>query len=151
MLDRHAEFNKHAQRRLAEHLKPIHFLLVDWSPEARYDGAPRWPVETILSRIIEQTALGASQSGATPSQTVPPRIEFADWMVASQRAIVRQVLFTEYVNCINWPMSDKLRWLLRHRKIRMSDTAYNRNLNTAREGCHVLCRTYGRMLHIDIV
>jgi hypothetical protein len=150
MLDRNSEFNKHAQRRMDEHFKPIHILLVEWSSEARHDGAPRWPAETILARIIADTALGAAQAGG-PSLPVPRRIEFADWAVAQLREIKRKVLFCEYVNCVCWAPDRKRQWLRSRYGIRMSASSYTNNLNTAREIVFTLCRTHGRMLNINIV
>jgi len=144
MLDVHAEFNKHAQRRLEEHLKPIDTLLVKWSPEARHDGAPRWPAETMLSRIIDQTALGASQSGAASSLAAPLDVEFADWAVAQLREMKRKVIYAEYVNCVGWSVERK------RRRLGISAAGWDRNLNGAREIIYTLCRTYGRILNLDI-
>lgn len=145
MLDRIREFNKHQQRRMDEHLKPIDTLLMKWAPEARHDGAPRWPASTMLGRIIEQGAQGASQSGTSIGLTAPLDIEFADWAVAQLRDIKRQVIYVEYVNCVGWSVERK------RRKIGMSENSWKRNLNGAREIIYTLCGTYGQILNLEIV
>lgn len=144
MLDRHVEFSKHAQRRMDDHLKPIDTLLMRWAPEARHDGAPRWPAATMLGRIISQGAQGASQSGASVSLAVPLDIEFADWSVAQLRDMKRKVIYVEYVNCIGWSVDRK------RRHLGISENGWKRNLNGAREIIYTLCRTYGRILNLEI-
>jgi hypothetical protein len=144
-LDRYAEFNKYAQRRMADHLKPIDSLLMKWAPEARHDGAPRWPTETMLARIINQTALGASQSGAQKTMDAPIDVEFADWAVASLREDQREVIFGEYVKYPGWSVERK------SMRLGMREGQWTAKLKEAREGVYLLCRTYGRMLNLEIV
>lgn len=140
-VDVYFEANRHAQRRLEEHLKPIDTLLTKWAPEARYDGAPRWPAATALSRIIEQGA-GASQSGAQ-ILTVAADVAFADWSVSQLRELKRLVIYAEYVQLAGWSADRKSRHL------NISRATWDRSLNTAREIVFTLCRTYGRMLNIE--
>jgi hypothetical protein len=145
MLDRYIEFNKHAQRRMDEHLKPIDSLLMKWAPEARHDGAPRWPNETMLKRIIDQTALGASQSGAQRALDAPADVEFADWAVASLLPDQREVIYAEYVKYAGWSVERK------SARVGMKAGQWAITLKEARGGVYLLCRTYGRMLHLEIV
>jgi hypothetical protein len=145
ILDRHTEFNRHAQRRLEEHLKPIDALLTKWAPEARHDGAPRWPASTMLGRIIEQGSQGASQSGASLTLAAPIDVEFADWAVAQLRDVKRQVIYVEYVNYAGWSTARK------RRVLNMSESGWKRNLNGAREIIYTLCQTYGAILNLEIV
>lgn len=140
-IDGHLEQNRHAQRRMEEHLKPIDTLLIKWAPEARFDGAPRWPSQTALSRIIEQGA-GASQSGAQVL-TVPADVEFADWAVSHLRELKRRVIYAEYVQLTGWSVDRK------SRQLGISATAWDRSLCNAREIIYTLCRTYGRMLSVQ--
>lgn len=144
MVDVHAEANRYAQRRLEDHLKPINELLIEWAPEARFDGAPRWPSATALSRIIEQGA-GASQRGSAQALAVPARIEFADWTVSQLRELKRTVIYAEYVQLVGWPADRKCR------HIGVSRATWDRSLNNAREIVFTLCRTYGRIFHIEFI
>jgi hypothetical protein len=139
------EETRQAQRRLAPHLKPIDALLMKWAPEARHDGAPRWPVETMLSRIIDQTALGASQSGSGASLAAPADVEFADWAVSSLMPDQREVIFAEYVKYSGLSVARKCS------KLGMTEGYWTATLKEARGGVYLLCKTYGRMLHLEIV
>lgn len=126
MLDRHVEFTKHAQRRMDEDFKPIDDLLVKWAKEANYDGAPRWPAQTMLGRIIVQGMQGASQSGS-PAAVLPRDVEIIDWCVAQLRDMKRKVIFVEYVQGPGWSKARK------RARLHMSPAAWDRNLNGARE------------------
>lgn len=137
--------NRQAQRRMLPHLKPIDALLMKWAPEARHDGAPRWPAETMLARIINQTALGASQSGASVSLAAAADVEFADWAVSSLLPDQRIVIFAEYVKFPGWPVARK------SARIGLTEGQWTITLKEARGGVYLLCKTYGRMLHLEIV
>lgn len=142
--DIHIESNRYTQRRLEDHLKPIDALLIKWAPEARHDGAPRWPASTALARIIEQGA-GASQSGKGQILSAPADVEFCDWAVSQLRELKRLVIYAEYVQLVGWSADRKSRHL------GVSRATWDRSLNNAREIVFTLCRTYGRMLHMEIV
>lgn len=103
------EATRQAQRRMAPHLKPIDSMLILWAPEARFDGAPRLPAETILHKLIEEGSTGAGHHG-TPGQL--PRefhIEFTDWAVSLMPEANRRVIFAEYVHFPSWPAERKAR------------------------------------------
>lgn len=138
-----AEETRQAMRRMAPHLKPIDSMLILWAPEARFDGAPRWPAETMLHRIIEQGAMGASQSGARPMLSAASYIEFADWAVSQLVEIQRRVVYAEYVQLSGWPNERKAR------HIGLSHSAWNRSLNKARDNIFTIFRIYARLLHIE--
>ena len=140
-----SEATKIAQRRMAPHLKPIDALLMKWAPEARHDGAPRWPAGTMLARIIEQGAMGASQGSKGQSLAAPSDVEFADWAVSSLMTDQREVIFAEYVKYPNWPMGRKAA------RLGMRQTDWTVKLREARGGVYLLCKTYGRMLQLEIV
>lgn len=139
-----SDINRQARRRMSPHLKPIDELLMRWAPEARSDGAPRWPVETMLARIIDQTALGASQSGSQRTLNAASAVEFADWAVASLRDVQRIVIFFEYVLCPGLPAQAK------QRRLGVNEDVWRNQLKESRECIYTLCRTYGRMLNIEI-
>lgn len=139
-----SEANRQARRRMSPHLKPIDELLMLWAPEARSDGAPRWPVETMLARIINQTALGAAQSGSQKILDAPSAIEFADWAVASLRDVQRAVILFEYVLCPGLPAQAK------QRRLGVNEDEWRNRLKESRECIYTLCRTYGRMLNVEI-
>jgi hypothetical protein len=126
IIDRHVELNRHAQRRMELDFKPIDNLLTRWGKDARHDGAPRWPVNTILGRMIEQGLTGASQIGA-PEPTVPREIQIIDWCVAQLRDMKRKVIFIDYVTHPGAPEEQK------RRRLGMSHTAWQNNLKGARE------------------
>lgn len=138
------ESSKIAQRRMAAHLKPIDALLMEWAPEARHDGAPRWPPGTMLSRIIEQGA-GASQSGGGQTLSAPGRVEFCDWAVSSLMPDQKDMIYARYVKYPEWPME---RIAVR---LGMKEGYLATVLKEARGGVYLLCKTYGRMLHLEIV
>jgi hypothetical protein len=145
MPDLATEQTRYAQRRMAEHLKPIDALLTKWAPEARHDGAPRWPAATMLARIIEHGPNGASQSGRGVSLAAPHDVEFADWAVSSLLPMQRHVIFAEYVHFPGWSAARKSTML------RMSEAYWHTTLKEARGGVYLLCETYGRMLKLEIV
>lgn len=103
------EATRQAQRRMAPHLKPIDSMLILWAPEARFDGAPRLPSETILKRIIDQGAMGAGQHSNRGQLPREFHIEFADWAVSLMPEQNKRVIFTEYVHCPTWPAERKAR------------------------------------------
>jgi len=140
-----SEASKIAQRRMAPHLKPIDALLMKWAPEARHDGAPRWPAGTMLARIIEHGPNGASQSGQGQSLAAPSDVEFADWAVSSLMPDQRDVIFAEYVKYPSWPPDRKAQ------RLGMRRTSWDITLKEARGGVYLLCKTYGRMMHLEIV
>jgi hypothetical protein len=140
-----SEETRQAQRRMLPHLKPIDAMLMRWAPEARHDGAPRWPAETMLKRIIDQTALGASQTGGRQALDAPADVEFADWAVSSLLPDQRVVIFAEYVHFPGWPVTRKCA------RVGLTEGQWTITLKEARGGVYLLCKTYGRMLHLEIV
>jgi hypothetical protein len=131
------EATRQAQRRMAPHLKPIDAMLILWAPEARFDGAPRLPSETILHKLMEEGSTGAGHHG-TPRQL--PRefhIEFADWAVSLMPEITRRVIFAEYVHFPSWPAERKAR------SIGMATTAWDKNLHEGRTVIWTLLRGFG--------
>jgi hypothetical protein len=145
MPDLYIEQNRYAQRRMADHLKPIDALLTKWAPEARHDGAPRWPAATMLARIIGQGANGASQSGASVNLAAEPVIEFIDWAVSRLMPMQRHVIFAEYVHFPGWVIGRKCAML------RMTEAQWNTTLRDARGGVYLLYTTYGHMLGLETI
>lgn len=130
------EATRQAQRRMAPHLKPIDAMLILWAPEARFDGAPRLPSETILKRLIEEGP-GAGHHGARPQLPREFHVEFADWAVSLMPEINRRVIFAEYVHFPSWPAERKAR------SIGMATTAWDKNLHEGRTVIWTLLRGFG--------
>jgi hypothetical protein len=107
-----------------------------WALEANYDGAPRLPAETMLKRIIDQTALGASQSGGEILNAAS-YVDFADWAISLLREQNRHVIYAEYVHFPAWPAERKSRHL------NMTMTAWKSSLHESREIIYSLLRAFG--------
>lgn len=130
------ESTRQAMRRMAPHLKPIDAMLTVWALEANYDGAPRLPAETMLKRIIDQTALGASQSGGVILNAAS-YVDFADWAISLLREPNRHVIYAEYVHFPSWPAERKSRHL------DMSLTGWTSTLHESRSIIYTLLRSFG--------
>lgn len=134
------ESTRRAMSRMAPHLKPIDAMLTVWALECNYDGAPRLPAETMLKRIIEQTALGAAQSGGRVVLNAASYVDFADWAVALMREQHRRVVYAEYVHFPDWPAERKCR------QIGITLTAWKSALHESRETIYYLLRGFGFQL-----
>jgi hypothetical protein len=129
---------RQAQRRMAPHLKPVDAMLILWAPEARYDGAPRLPSETILKKLIEEGSMGAGHHrGSAPQLPREFHIEFTDWSVSLMPETNRRVIFAEYVHFPSWPAERKAR------SIGMATTAWDKNLHEGRTIIWTLLRGFG--------
>lgn len=131
------ESTRQAMRRMAPHHKPIDAMLTSWALEARYDGAPRLPAETMLKRIIEQTALGASQAGGRVILNAASYVDFADWAVSLLRERNRHVVYAEYVHFPDWPAERKCR------QLDISLASWGFSLHESREIIYSLLRGFG--------
>jgi hypothetical protein len=147
MTDLQTAKNRYTERRLEDHLRPIHLALVRWAPEARHDGAPRWPDQTIIKRLIDQ-GHGASQAGAPP-MVMDREVEFTDWAVGQLGDIKRKVIYTEYVHCVGWDMSRKRGFMLKRYGVRIAVQAWREKLRTSREILYSQFKTIGAWLDLD--
>lgn len=74
----------------------VHERLEQWGRWARDSEARAWPEATLLGRVIEQGANGASQSGRPPVQ-IPDAVAIVDAAVCRLGAIDRGVVQTYYL------------------------------------------------------
>lgn len=139
-----SEATRQAQRRLDPELKPIDAMLILWAPEARYDGAPRLPAETILKKLIEEGP-GAGHQGSRAQLPRALHIEFADWAVSVMPAVNRLVIFAEYVWHPGWPAERK------SRQIGMSHSTWDKTLKAGRVSVLTLLNAFGFKLPEKIV
>ena len=132
-LDACAEFNKHAQRRMDDDLKPIDTLLSRWGREARDSGISiGWGTGTLLSRLIEEGPHGATQAGA-PTPPITRELMIVDFCVAQLREITRQVIFEEYILSPGLPVEVKVRKLSRRLRIGLREAQWGKKLAAGRE------------------
>jgi hypothetical protein len=130
-VDRHAEFNKHSQRRMREEFSKIHEIALRWGDEFRDDGAPPIP-QSVSGKISDGLSMGGSQAGC-PTPAAADDVTIFGVCVSKLSPLKRIVIQVEYAECRGWPIREKIRHLLRHHKIRMSTTSWDKNLSGARE------------------
>lgn len=122
-------FTDYARNRLREEFAPIHDIALRWGDEYRQDGSP--PVPTSIAGKMDRTY--ASALGA-PTPDAAPDVTLFGQCVAKLPAIKRMVVNVEYAECRGWPRAEKLRHLSRRYNVKMSSTAWTRNLEAARMG-----------------
>lgn len=126
-LDKHAEFNRYAQRNMDAALRPVDDRLLDWGRFAREYRLPMdWSETTWLSRVIEQGPSGAAQQTQAPI-VIPPDILAVDRAVAKLRGIYRAIIRVRYVYHPGQPVE------VQRRKLNMSEARWKSKLFTARE------------------
>jgi hypothetical protein len=74
----------------------VHERLEQWGRWAKDSEARAWPESTMLARVIEQGANGASQQGKPPVQ-IPEAVAIVDSAVSRLGAIDRGVIQTYYL------------------------------------------------------
>jgi hypothetical protein len=131
LIDTHTEFNKYADRRMRDEFKELHKVAIRWGDEKRESCAPQ-PPKSNGGKIIDQTPMGASQSGA-PTPPAPTDVEVMGLCIAKLRPIEQIVFECEYAWCFGWDKAQKLSWIKNQRKIRMSKPQYNHKLALCRE------------------
>jgi len=74
----------------------VHERLEQWGRWAKDSEANAWPKSTLLGRVIEQGANGASQQGKPPVQ-IPEPVAVVDAAVSRLGAVDRGVIQTYYL------------------------------------------------------
>lgn len=82
--------------RMDSETRLVHERLEQWGRWARDSEARTWPQSTLLGRVIEQGASGASQQGKPPVQ-IPEAVAVVDAAVSRLGAIDRGVVQTYYL------------------------------------------------------
>ena len=119
--------NRSCRRRLSKDLVVVDERLMVWGKWARNDDyGVGWPALTILGRVIEQGADGATQQGRPPI-SIPEPIAEVDAAVGRLNSDRRAVVFVRYVHFPSLAAEHQ------RSKIRMSKYRWDRNLKGARE------------------
>lgn len=74
----------------------VHERLEQWGRWAKDSEAKAWPESTLLGRVIEQGASGASQQGRPPVQ-IPEAVAIVDAAVSRLAVVDRSVIQTYYL------------------------------------------------------
>jgi hypothetical protein len=141
--DNHVDVNKRRYSRMDERFRVVDEQLRELAKHRRADGAPPVPVSS-LGKVIEQTPLGASQSGHQAS--LPEDCALTDFCVAQLPAIKRLVHDAEYDHCVGQSKEEKRYYLKRKHGVRMSNTAWDHNLQGVREMVMVLRKSIVKLL-----
>lgn len=146
LLDNHVDLNKRRFSRMDEKFRITDQQLRDLARHRRADGAPPRPVSS-LGKVIDETPLGASQAGH--QAPLPEDCALTDFCVAQLPDIKRMVHDVEYDYCVGQTKEQKRKFLVRNHGIRMSNTAWDHNLQGVREMVMVLRKSIVKMLAED--
>jgi hypothetical protein len=141
--DNHVDLNKRRYSRMDDKYKIVDEQLRDLARHRRSSAAPPAPVSS-LGKVIEQTPLGASQSGH--QAPLPEDCALTDFCVAQLPSIKRLVHDAEYDHCVGQSKEVKRAYLKRYHGIKMSNSAWDTNLQGVREMVMVLRKSVMKML-----
>ena len=95
--DGHDEHSRTSQRNISDELRAVDERLMAWGRWAKNDGyGVGWPAVTILGRVIEQGADGATQQGRPPI-SIPEPIAQVDAAVGKLDGTRRAIILVRYV------------------------------------------------------
>lgn len=144
--DNHIEVNKRRYSRMDPKYRDVDEQLRELAKHRRADGAPPHPVSH-MGKVITQQAIGASQAGHPAP--LPEDCALTDFCVAQLPAIKRLVHDAEYDHCVGQSKEEKRYYLKRKHGIRMSNTAWDHNLQGVREMVMVLRKSIVKLLAAD--
>lgn len=141
--DSHVDLNKRRYSRMDERFKVVDEQLRELAIHRRADGAPPVPVSH-MGKVVEQTPLGASQAGH--QAPLPEDCALTDFCVAQLPSIKRLVHDVEYDQCVGLSKEVKRAYLKRKHGVKMSNSAWDTNLQGVREMVMVLRKSVAKIL-----
>lgn len=142
-LDYHVDLNKRRYSRMDDKFKIVDEQLRELARHRRSGAAPPIPVSH-MGKVIDQQAIGASQAGHPAP--LPEDCALTDFCVAQLPAIKRMVHDAEYDHCVGQAKEVKRAYLKRKFGVKMSNSAWDTNLQGVREMVMVLRKLALKML-----
>lgn len=141
--DNHVDLNKRRYSRMDPKYRDVDEQLRELARHRRNDGSPPAPVSS-SGKMITYQAIGASQSGHPAP--LPEDCALTDFCVAQLPAIKRLVHDAEYDHFVGQSKEVKRAYLKRKHGIKMSNTAWDTNLQGVREMIMVLRKSVTKIL-----